>query len=76
MICTIYHAIFYCYIQPILLVLVFIFLIIFYWINKYKVFRRCKIPNYNSTIIFEKFISDSMLIPIIFAIGSALLNYV
>lgn len=39
-----YQAAFFCQLQPSLLVLVCLVVVLFYWVNKYKVLRTCSIP--------------------------------
>jgi len=39
-----FQAAFFCQLQPSLLILVTLVVVLFYWVNKFKVLRACKIP--------------------------------
>ena len=39
-----FQAAFFCQLQPSVLILVFFVVVLFYWVNKFKVLRTCKIP--------------------------------
>lgn len=41
---NIFHAVFFCELQPFILILLLIEAFLFYWISKIKVFKFCKIP--------------------------------
>ena len=42
----------------------------FYFINKLKLLRYCKIPEMTEILVFENAISQAGLVPIIYGLGS------
>jgi hypothetical protein len=47
-----YQAAFFCQLQPVLLILVTLTVVAFYWVNKFKVLRTCKIPEITEMLVF------------------------
>ena len=50
---AIFHALFFCHLQPILLIYVSLNMTIFFFIMKYMLFRRCKIPGLINVQVFQ-----------------------
>lgn len=73
---NIMHAIFYCQLQPMVLIFVFAQIFLFYWVCKIKVLKMSKIPAMTERLIFEVAIYQVMLAPIFYGAGSFFTNYV
>jgi hypothetical protein len=71
-----FQAAFFCQLQPSLLVLIFLVVVFFYWVNKYKVLRTCNIPEITEILIFETALSQAALIPIVYGAGSIVMTYI
>lgn len=50
---AIFHALFFCHLQPIILIYVSLNMTIFFFIMKYMLFRRCKIPELTNVQVFQ-----------------------
>jgi hypothetical protein len=70
------HALFFCELQPFILVLVAIQIFLFYWACKVRVLRMCKIPALIDRLVFEVAIDEMMLAPIFYGVGSIYNSYV
>ena len=75
MIGAIVHAAFFCYLQPFIIILVTIMVILFYFINRYKLITYCKIPEMTDLLVFETALSQTGLVPIMYGVGSLSLAY-
>lgn len=73
---NIMHALFYCQLQPLVLIFVFAQTFLFYWVCKIKVLKMCKIPAMTDRLIFEVAIYQVMLAPIFYGAGSFFNSYV
>ena len=63
---------FYVHLQPTLLFALVFNIAGFYFIKKYLLFRRCKIPDVTDLVVFETCINSMMYAPIIYGTGSLL----
>jgi hypothetical protein len=70
MLTAINQSVFYCYLQPTLLFVITGNMLFFYLIQKYLLFKRCKIPPLTDLIVFETCVSLSMRIPLFLGVGS------
>ena len=52
MIGALIHAAFFCHLQPFVLILVAAMVILFYFINRFKILRYCKIPEMTELLVF------------------------
>lgn len=66
------HTFFYCHLQPILLIIFLLNVILFGFIMKYLLFRRCKIPELTNFEIFKMAIFGIKLGCLFYATGSIL----
>jgi hypothetical protein len=73
---AVYQAVFFCQLQPMLMFLVTITVFLFYWVNKVKLLRMCKIPEITEILIFETALAQAAIIPIIYGSGSIVLSYI
>jgi hypothetical protein len=71
-----YQAAFFCQLQPSLLILVTLVVICFYWVNKFKVLRTCKIPEITEMLVFETALSQAAFIPIVYGAGTIVISYI
>ena len=67
------QAFFFCHLQPVLLIYLLGNLILFYLVNKFLLFKQCKIPDLIDFFIFETMIVMAMNVPLFYAIGSTTL---
>lgn len=72
---AIIHAAFFCHLQPFILILVTGMIASFYFINKIKILRYCKIPEMTELLVFETALSQAGLVPIIYGTGSIVISY-
>jgi hypothetical protein len=72
---NILHAAFFCELQPFILVLALLEAIGFYWVCKFKVLKWCKIPQMTKRLIFDVAVSQFMLVPIFYGVGSIFNSY-
>lgn len=75
MIGAIMHAAFFCHLQPFIVILVTIMVLVFYFINKFKILRYCRIPEMTELLVFETAISQAGLVPILYGVGSISISY-
>ena len=64
------QAIFFCQLQPILLIFAFAQALLFYWVCKIRLLKICKIPILLDRLVFESVIYLVMLTPIFYGTGS------
>ena len=69
------QAFFYCHLQPIILLYLVGNLILFHLINKYLIFRMCKITDLLDVNIFETVVGFALNIPCIYGLSSILFLY-
>ena len=69
------HAAFFCHLQPFIVILVTIMVLVFYFINKFKILRYCRIPEMTELLVFETAISQAGLVPILYGVGSISISY-
>lgn len=69
------HAVFFCKLQPIILIFACIQAFFFYWVCKIKVLKMCKMPAITEKLIFEVAIYQVMLAPIFYGTGSIFNSY-
>ncbi len=67
---NIMHGLFFCQLQPMVLIFVFVQTFFFYWFCKIKVLKMCKIPAMTEKLIFEVAIYQVMLAPLFYGAGS------
>lgn len=67
---AIFHAMFYCHLQPMILLIVTVNTSVFIIIMKYMLLRRCKIPDLTSFEIFQYSTYMLSLAPAYYFIGS------
>lgn len=70
------HGLFYCQLQPMILIFVFVQTFLFYWFCKVKVLKMCKIPVMTERLIFEVAIYQMMLAPLFYGGGAFFNSYV
>ena len=73
---NIMQALFFCQLQPILLLFACVQTILFYWVCKIKVLKICKIPVLIDRLVFEVAIYQVMLAPIFYGVGSIFNSYI
>ena len=71
-----YQAAFFCQLQPSLLILVTLVVVFFYWVNKFKVLKTCKIPEITEMLIFETVLSQAAIIPMVYGAGTIVISYI
>ena len=72
---AIIHAAFFCHLQPFIMIIVTLMVLVFYFINKVKILRMCKIPEMTELLVFETAISQAGLVPILYGVGSISISY-
>ena len=70
------QAIFFCQLQPVLLLFAFAQTFLFYWVCKIRLLKICKIPDLLDKLVFESVIYLVMLAPIFYGVGSIYNSYV
>ena len=50
---AIFHALFFCHLQPIILAFVSLNMTLFFFVMKYMLFRRCKIPELTNVQVYQ-----------------------
>jgi hypothetical protein len=73
---NIMQAVFFCQLQPILLLFAFVQTCLFYWVCKIKVLKFCRIPVLLDKFIFDSAIYQVMLAPVFYGIGSICNTYI
>jgi hypothetical protein len=73
---NIMQALFFCQLQPMLLVFAFAQTFLFYWVCKIKVLKISKIPVLIDRLVFEVAVYHVMLAPIFYGVGSIYNSYV
>ena len=71
----IFHTIFYIHVQPLLIFTLIFNVVTLYWMHKYLLLRRYKIPELVDFIIFENCCSYLQHVPLIYAAGSLTFMY-
>lgn len=67
---AIFHAMFYCHLQPIILIVVTFNMTLFFIIMKYLLYNRCKILELTNTDVFHSAIFFSNCAAAYYAVGS------
>jgi hypothetical protein len=73
---TIYHALFFCQIEPAVLIPGTIIAIGFFFVLKAKLFVFCNTPEMLDLSIFETALSQVCLAPLIYGVGSVVMSYI
>lgn len=71
----IFHTVFYIHVQPMLIFTLIFNIFSLYWMHKYLLLRRYKIPELVDFIIFENCCSYLQHVPLIYAVGSLTFMY-
>lgn len=71
----IFHTVFYIHVQPLLIFTLIFNIFTVYWMHKYLLLRRYKIPELVDFIIFENCCSYLQHVPLIYAAGSLTFMY-
>lgn len=69
------HAAFFCKLQPLILFIMTINIVIFYFVNRIRILRLCKIPDMVEYLVFDNAVWMLGFIPLYFGGGSIILSY-
>ena len=73
---AVFHSMFYCHLQPLILLVVTINMCFFLFIMKYMLFRRCKIPEMTCFKVFQYALFTLSIAPVYFIVGSIFFLFV
>lgn len=66
------QAFFYCHLSPVILFYLAANLVVFYLVNKYRVLRMCKIPDFLDENVFETIVGFTLNIPLFYGVSAIL----
>lgn len=72
---SILHAAFFCKLQPVILIIITANICLFFFVNKIKILRFCKIPDMTDYLVFDTSIWLLSLVPLYYGAGSIVLSY-
>lgn len=72
---SLFHAAFFCHLQPFIFVLVTLQCFFFYWICKVRILKFCKIPEITQKLVFETAIFMVNQVPIFYGVGSIFISF-
>lgn len=72
---SILHAAFFCKLQPIILFIIAVNICVFFFVNRVKILRFCKIPDMTEFLLFDTAVWMLGLVPIYYGTGSIVIAY-